>query len=1004
MKVFPPFRLDPVNQCLWRGDVRITLAPKVFAVLTYLVAHPGRLVTQDELLEAIWPETYVQPEVLRTYILELRKILGDRPKESLFIATLPKRGYQFVATVSEDGPSNAPPPSANAPASPVGRHRELARLEGLLESAVQGHRQMVLITGEAGIGKTTLIDAFQQRLAGRREVRFARGQCVEGFGGKEAYYPVLEALGQMVRGPGAEPTIATLALHAPTWLIQFPPLVTADQREALQREILGATRERMVREICTALEVMTAESPLVLLLEDLHAVDPSTLDLISALARRRGPAKLMLIGSYRPVELVLLQSPLKALKQDLIVHGLCHEISVERLHESDVAEYLSLKFPGDGLPEGMARLIYRHSEGNPLFMTVIVADLAKNGFLPGNEGHPERAVLLKSIELGVPETLQQMIEMQVDQLSEQEQRVVKSASVAGQRFSAWAIAAMLEMDVAAAEEACERLAQKQQFILRGRGPGAPGAGISAHYEFRHSLYSQALYRKLPPAQRTNLHRRLAEKMETLYTAAQPDAALELASELALHFEKGREYERAAHYLIFSAENAGRRYAHRDSITILQQGFAMLAQVSSDSRRALEIELLERTSDAHYALGEMETSAQLDSRTAALAESYGMKAAQVNALTRLARVLAFLDPDGCVVVCEQAAGICATLDDPVLEARTEMLAACWRIINNGWRKEDADICTAAREKIHGLRGADLPASYEILYAHVQSIQGDYRGAYETAKAGIPKSIGTHSLVVYLSALSSQVLALLQLGRWGELRHVIQTGLDLAEKNGNDPWLGIFQAYLAWLHLHARDFEGALRLAQTLLEKYTEEPAGQVQTMARVTSGLADINLGRPESAAEKFTQVRDRPKQPKFFLQWYWQIRAELGLPSAWLAAGQPERAAVEADQYLRAALVTAEQSLRAMAWTNEARVALAKDDPIRAQQCIDQALASMTDSEPQTSAWRVHFAAAAVYTRTGDTRRAERHRHRVAEIQQELANSFAPDDPLRASVLAPIKF
>jgi tetratricopeptide (TPR) repeat protein len=164
------------------------------------------------------------------------------------------------------------------------------------------------------------------------------------------------------------------------------------------------------------------------------------------------------------------------------------------------------------------------------------------------------------------------------------------------------------------------------------------------------------------------------------------------------------------------------------------------------------------------------------------------------------------------------------------------------------------------------------------------------------------------------------------------------------------------------------------------------------------------LGRPESAAEKFTQVRDRPKQPKFFLQWYWQIRAELGLPSAWLAAGQPERAAVEADQYLRAALVTAEPSLRAMAWTNEARVALAKDDPIRAQQCIDQALASMTDSEPQTSAWRVHFAAAAVYTRTGDTRRAERHRHRVAEIQQELANSFAPDDPLRASVLAPIKF
>jgi DNA-binding winged helix-turn-helix (wHTH) protein/tetratricopeptide (TPR) repeat protein len=969
----------------------------VFAVLTYLVEHSGRLVTQDELLEAIWPETYVQPEVLRTYILELRKILGDRPKESLFIATFPKRGYQFVAPVREDT-------SASPQTSAVGRQRELAQMEGHLEKALHAHRQVVWVTGEAGIGKTTLLDAFQQRLAARGAVRVARGQCVEGFGGKEAYYPVLEALGQMVRGPGAEPTIATLALHAPTWLIQFPSLVTADQRETLQREILGATRERMVREICTALEVMTAKNPLVLLLEDLHAVDPSTLDLISALARQRGAAKLLLIGSYRPVEVVLLQSPLKTLKQDLMVHGLCHEISMERLAESDVAEYLSAKFPGDGLPEGVAKLVYLHSEGNPLFMTVIVEDLVKKGFLPGEKGRPPMTALLKSTDLSVPETLQQMIEMQVDQLSEQEQLLVKGASVAGQRFSAWAIAAVLDIHVTAAEEVCERLAQKQQFIAPGRGPGAPGAGISAHYEFRHSLYREALYRRLPAAQRINFHRRLAEKMETLYTAAPPDAALELASELALHFENGREYERAARYLIFSAENAGRRYAHRDSITILQHGLRLLAQVSTGSRRALEIEILENTSDAHYALGEMEASADVDRRTAALAEKYGMKTAQVNALTRLARVLAFLDPRGCVGVCEQAAGICATLDDPVLQARTEMLAACWRIINDGWRKEDADICSAAREKIRGLKGPDLPASYEILYAHVQSIQGDYLGAYETANAGIPKSVGTHSLVVYLSALSSQVLALLQLGRWGELQRVIRAGLDLAEKNGNDPWLGIFQAYLAWLHLHARDFEGASKLSQMLLQKYTEEPAGQVQTMARVTSGLADINLGQPEAAIAKFIKVRGRPQQPKFFLQWYWQMLAEVGLPWAWLIAGQPQNAAVEADQYLRDALVTAEPSLRAMAWSTEARVALAKDDSIRAKQCIDQALACMREFEPPIPAWRVHLAASAVYTRTGDTPRAERHRGRVRELQQELANSLEPGDPLRASLLAPIKF
>ena len=77
MRVFQPFRLDDINQCLWRGDTRVSLMPKPFAVLRYLVEHAGRLVTQDELLTAIWPDTYVQPEVLRRYILEIRRVLGD---------------------------------------------------------------------------------------------------------------------------------------------------------------------------------------------------------------------------------------------------------------------------------------------------------------------------------------------------------------------------------------------------------------------------------------------------------------------------------------------------------------------------------------------------------------------------------------------------------------------------------------------------------------------------------------------------------------------------------------------------------------------------------------------------------------------------------------------------------------------------------------------------------------------------------------------------------------
>src|ERR1700720_2955306 len=102
MKLFQSFRLDVVNHSLWHANERVSLTPKAFDVLRYLVEHPGRLVTQNEMLEALWPETNVNPELIKKYILGIRKVLGDRHDKPEFIETFPKRGYQFVAAVSDD--------------------------------------------------------------------------------------------------------------------------------------------------------------------------------------------------------------------------------------------------------------------------------------------------------------------------------------------------------------------------------------------------------------------------------------------------------------------------------------------------------------------------------------------------------------------------------------------------------------------------------------------------------------------------------------------------------------------------------------------------------------------------------------------------------------------------------------------------------------------------------------------------------------------------------------
>src|SRR5215468_5509330 len=347
---FGPFRLDTVSHRLWRGDERVSMTPKAFDLLHYLIEHRDRVVSQREILDALWPRIHVNPEVVKKHVLEIRKALGDRSRPPFFIETLPKRGYQFVAEV-RDRPVDAHlRPDLAAPGAMVGRDPAMRLLEGSLDRALTGERQLVFVTGEAGIGKTTLVDAFHRVAAGRPGVRIARGQCVEGFGGKEPYYPVLEALGEWVRGSASGAVAQALTRHAPTWRIQFPSLIAPEERDALNREVLGTLPARMLREICEALEALTATEPFVLILEDLHWADRSTLDLLSALARRRGAAKVFVVGTYRSGEVSPSESPLEGLKQDLVIHRLCREIALERLRENDVVEYLALEFPGHTFP------------------------------------------------------------------------------------------------------------------------------------------------------------------------------------------------------------------------------------------------------------------------------------------------------------------------------------------------------------------------------------------------------------------------------------------------------------------------------------------------------------------------------------------------------------------------------------------------------------------------------------------------------------------------------
>ncbi|MGO9931687.1 MAG: ATP-binding protein [Steroidobacteraceae bacterium] len=522
-KEFPPFRLDTVNECLWRdrddAEERIRLTPKAFAVLRFLVEHAGRLVTEEELLAHVWPKVYVQPEAIKSQIHEIRKILGDDPKNPRFIETSARRGYQFIAPVAD---ATAPRAAVELPASRlVGRGTQLEALKSCLERCCANRREIVFITGETGIGKTTLADECMRRTALEfSDVRIARGQCLEGHGSKEAYYPVLEAISQLCRGSDGAKLVQILAAQAPTWLVQFPDLTSKEQRERFQQEILGATRDRMLREIGEALDTFSAEKPLLLVIEDLHWADPSTVDFISTLARRRGPGKLMLIGTYRPVDITLAQHPLQLVKQDLLVHQLCEEIALAPLTEFEVAEYLALQTPGTPVPEGVAALIYRYSDGNPLFMVAALDHLRRRGLMAIENGAWQLTVPIASIYLEAPENLRQMIELQIERLSKEEQRVLEIASVAGVSFTANLNALGTAFDRETFESVCEDLSRRHLMVRRTVSNQFSGGMVSECYEFAHALYREVFYRRQSPARRAKLQLRIgARTTETLTLSA-----------------------------------------------------------------------------------------------------------------------------------------------------------------------------------------------------------------------------------------------------------------------------------------------------------------------------------------------------------------------------------------------------------------------------------------------------------------------------------------------------
>lgn len=864
---FEGFCLDPAEQLLAEGSRPLKLTPRALSLLHYFLLHPGRLISKEELLGRVWSEAVVGDGALKVCIREIRKVLVDDAKVSQYIETVHRRGYRFLPDVRTEsvrqgqrtqGPGDggvgnlgvrtrgSETSEALPPAAPlVMRDALLRRLDEVWRDALEGRRQIVFLSGEIGAGKTAAIESWARGIENLAEVRVAKGQCFEQFGAGEAYLPILSALTQLCRGGEDRELTGLLRRYAPTWLVHMPSVIDPEERELLLRETLGATRERMLREMAEALEAVAAKTPLLFVIEDLHWSDYSTLDLVSLLARRVEPASLMLVGTYRPVELNVSQHPLRQVKQELQSRGQCCEVPVELFDEQAVAEVLGSRLPHLGENRDIVAALHRRTGGNPLFLRNVIDYLADRG-----DGE---SAGLGDVQSGVPDTIRGLIEVQVDRLEPEEKERLEAASVAGIEFSALAVAAALDEEPVGVEEGCEKLHRRYHFLRPLKVQELPDGSVATRFGFEHSLYQSVVYDRISPARRVRFHRRIADRGEAIYG----DRVGEIAAELAGHFEEGRDNLRASRYRLLAAEVDSRRFANREAIGHLESAIA-LAESGPRNEVWIErwIETLRQLGLVRRSMGDMKGAAQTFQAMVRLASDHDRLSERIQGLLYLVSVLFWMGRDRCLDTSDEAVRLSERLEDRLLRAHTRGYCSHWNLNLRGYSKADAEACAGAIEAAREAGDRSMLSLHLTRYAYAQCQSSDYANAWRTAEEAIRLATEVGDAYDYLLGQFFRSWALLHGGRWGEFLTVVRNGSEMAEKNGHHLWSLLFRVLLAHLHEEAGDYALAAELCAPALARAEQDlqGTGQLYFHSLIVLGLTAVGQGDWTAAAGYFQRV------------------------------------------------------------------------------------------------------------------------------------------------------
>jgi tetratricopeptide (TPR) repeat protein len=479
---------------------------------------------------------------------------------------------ELASLLGRETPLEGPRAATAGVRKTVGRETERGELRRAYARVKDGHSLIVGVAGEAGIGKSSLIEDVLAELAARPERPIvARGRCSERLAGAEAYLPILEALDSLLHRAGGESLQTLMKTVAPTWYLQVATRSIEESSMAdLRVEALTASQERMKREVGAYFQDISRTRPVILFLDDLHWADVSTIDILNYLAGRFADMRLLVLASYRPAEMALAQHPFLNIANNLRTRGLFEEISLAFLEPADVDRYLALEFPEHRLPPDFSVFIHAKTEGNPLFMADLVRYLRDSGGIVERNGAWTLARSMSDLPRDLPESVRSMIARKIEQVDERDRSLLLAASVQGHQFDSTVVSEAIDMEPAAVEERLDILERVHVFVKRGNEYEFPDLTLTLQYQFVHVLYQNMLYASLQPTRRTALSGRVARSLVS-HGETTPGGA----ARLAVLFEAARDFPTSAQYYFAAAQHSVGLFGFREALSLAERGLKAL---------------------------------------------------------------------------------------------------------------------------------------------------------------------------------------------------------------------------------------------------------------------------------------------------------------------------------------------------------------------------------------------------------------------------------------------